>query len=371
MSRHNRSNRKVQAKKKEPKKLKGSKKLKKNRKGEKNMDIQNTAKAAVKAVTGKTEVKSTTAVGTYVPQRYKPCHEVTEITSGLFLGALSQVREMITKFNVDVLVPLDSLDGYIWGLGFRGTIEYCPIKDYGILPYDVYEGLCKKIVAYIKDGKKVGLFCLGGHGRTGYVAAGVLGLLGEVFDPVGVLWDKYCEKSIESIEQLEEIAKISDKSWLVDTYKSSMAKNELKNLYGDWFGSYGYGSYGGVYGSSSYGDYEYVNGAYVKKPSKSLSQIVDDEDEDDDGFDDLEGLEERPKSHWIDDGMGGLIEYFDDEDDPDDVMAYYKQQQRDYNKWLEENAQPKVASSVHDVHRQGDINDPFGFDDGMKPPYAD
>lgn len=266
----------------------------------------------------------------------KPCHPVTEIVPNLFLGGYSQVREMVTEKNVDVLVPLDSLDGNIWKYGFRGEILYYPIQDFGTLPSDVYETVCNKILECIKANKKVGLFCMGGHGRTGYVAAGVLGLYG-IEDPINLLWTKYCEKAVETTSQLEEIAVISNNMELYDKYKLNFMGSNLLGVYGG-YGGFGYG-YGAAY-DYDWGSEYLFKGSSVSK-SNSHKDFLDDEK---DGFDELEDLEDE-----FEDEMSQI-----DRQEKDDAEAYLE--------WWKKCAHSPV--SVHDVHSQGDINDPFGFDDG-------
>lgn len=134
---------------------------------------------------------------------YYDCHGVTEICEGLFLSGVLDVEEMVAR-GVEVLVPLAFLDGDIWRTGFRGEILYCPVLDLGTLPEDVLWRLTGDICARLDQGKKVGLFCAGGHGRTGYVAACVLARRG-VENPIAYLHEHYCRWAVESEEQLEGI----------------------------------------------------------------------------------------------------------------------------------------------------------------------
>jgi len=107
------------------------------------------------------------------------CHiGPVEVIENLFCGSEYEALTMAVPIQVDTLIPLNSLDAAIWDLGFRGEILYYPIKDYGSLPNDVLDDLISKILDRLSSGKKVGLFCMGGHGRTGYVASVVLGKLG-------------------------------------------------------------------------------------------------------------------------------------------------------------------------------------------------
>lgn len=148
-----------------------------------------------------------------------PCHNgPIEVIPNLFCGSLEESAQMVSlPFSADMLVPLDSLDATIWKRGFRGEILYYPIEDYGVLPDEVLTMLISKILRRLKSGKKVGVFCLGGHGRTGYIASIVLGKLGYE-DPVDFLREHYCKKAIESNEQIQHIAEVLDKPELLNKY---------------------------------------------------------------------------------------------------------------------------------------------------------
>lgn len=170
--------------------------------------------------------------------KYAPCHAVTEIFENLFIGGYSQMKEMIYK-GVNCFFPLDSVDGIIWDYGWRGEIHYYPILDFETLPEDVLDKCVTEIIECLIDGKKVGIFCLGGHGRTGYIAACVLGKLG-IKDPIEYLRKYYCSKAIESNAQVVQISEY-------------IGNPELKDLYHMKELSYGgFGNYGNYYGFSDY-----------------------------------------------------------------------------------------------------------------------
>ena len=148
-----------------------------------------------------------------------PCHKhCVEIADNFFIGSYKQCEEMVFTHNVDILIPLDSLDGKIWDWGFRGEIWYYPISDFDILPSDVLLDLIEKILTAIQSGKKVGMFCIGGHGRTGYVASCVLGFLDKK-DPIEYIRNHYCEKAVETNSQIRHIAEILDKPELYEKHK--------------------------------------------------------------------------------------------------------------------------------------------------------
>ena len=173
---------------------------------------------------------------TFIPKPKPPCHKVTEIFRKFYLGGINQVKTMVKDIGVDVLIPLDSLDGNVWDWGFTGKIAYYPINDFEVLPTDILDRLVEEILTYLEEGKLVGMFCMGGHGRTGYIAACVLGLLG-VEDPIDYIRTNYCIKAIESNEQVRAISKFLHKPELYTKYKEAYD-------YGAYYGSY-YGAYGG------------------------------------------------------------------------------------------------------------------------------
>lgn len=122
-----------------------------------------------------------------------------EIVPGLILGSLRALNAML-DMKPDVLFPLDRLPGWIWDTDFRGEIVYYPIVDYCALPDDVLEQLVAAVLDRLQAGKRVAIFCIGGHGRTGYVAACVLHQLGKE-NPGAFLKQNYSPSAVESEEQ--------------------------------------------------------------------------------------------------------------------------------------------------------------------------
>ena len=119
-----------------------------------------------------------------------------EVVPGLILGSLRALNDILDR-KPDVLFPLDRLPGWVWETGFRGEIVYYPITDYEALPDDVLDGLVAAVLERLKAGKRVAVFCIGGHGRTGYVAACVLYRLGQE-NPIAFLRQNYSPSAVES-----------------------------------------------------------------------------------------------------------------------------------------------------------------------------
>lgn len=137
---------------------------------------------------------------------FKPCHtDPTMVYANLWLGSGSSAIEMVRR-GVDVLVPMAELAGSIWDNGFRGRILYYPCRDYYALPQDVLVRAVDEIITALKEGHKVGIFCVGGHGRTGYLASAVLGKLLPDQDPIELVRRIYCSKAVESLDQIESLA---------------------------------------------------------------------------------------------------------------------------------------------------------------------
>ena len=99
-------------------------------------------------------------------RHWRPCHTgPVEVIDNLLCGSMREADAMVVSHQADVLVPLESLDGRIWDLGFRGEILYYPIPDFETLPTDVLEELVSKVLLRLRQKKRVGIFCFGGHGR--------------------------------------------------------------------------------------------------------------------------------------------------------------------------------------------------------------
>ncbi|MBP5462955.1 MAG: hypothetical protein J6Y20_12650 [Lachnospiraceae bacterium] len=129
--------------------------------------------------------------------------EPIEVVPGLILGGIYRLEEIL-YMKPDVLFPLDSLPGWIWRAGFRGEVVYYPITDYNILPDDVLDRLVEAVMERMKAGRRVAICCVGGHGRTGYVASCVMHMLGEK-RPIAFLRDKYSFEAVETTEQQHAI----------------------------------------------------------------------------------------------------------------------------------------------------------------------
>lgn len=211
----------------------------------------------------------------YKSALWKKCHNgPIEVHKGLFLGSFYESLDMVKPpHNVSVLVPLNDLDGSIWETGFRGEILYYPIKDYSILPTDVLMELAAKIILKLEQGERVGVFCVGGHGRTGYVASVVLGMLGYA-DPIEHIRTKYCSEALESRSQLNHVAEVLHRPELVEKYSATM--HAKPSLYGSYYDDYATGSYYGRSYSAQESAKTFTKGATRKHDYSDYSDYSDD-----------------------------------------------------------------------------------------------
>lgn len=89
-----------------------------------------------------------------------------------------------------------------------------PIKDYGVpdnLNREFWDALRDDLYVLMKAGEKVVVFCQGGHGRTGMVAAILCHLLNPKAvgpDPINWVRERYCKKAVETESQVRYVHKI-------------------------------------------------------------------------------------------------------------------------------------------------------------------
>ena len=129
------------------------------------------------------------------------CHEAREIVPGLLLGGLDNLEEL-RAMGTEVLFCLCEVPPSL--SQWPGELLSCPIEDGGVLEDNALEAVVEAVLARLEQGKRVGIFCLGGHGRTGYVAACVLARLG-INRPISYLQKHYCRKAVETEEQVRAI----------------------------------------------------------------------------------------------------------------------------------------------------------------------
>ncbi|QQG46403.1 MAG: hypothetical protein HYY55_00975 [Candidatus Niyogibacteria bacterium] len=108
--------------------------------------------------------------------------------------------------DVDILVSLtETVPARLWRMGYKNPIVWSfPIKDY-YGPDGPWLALLEKITDELKIGKKIFIFCDGGHGRTGLLLASLIAKVESPDDPIAVTRSRYCVKAVETIQQAKTI----------------------------------------------------------------------------------------------------------------------------------------------------------------------
>jgi hypothetical protein len=122
-------------------------------------------------------------------------------------GSCSEPRVM----DADIYVGLDrSMEigpkGYPWN-GGESFLFY--IKDMGI-PTDTeeFKKMIDWLVVQIKEGKKVHVGCIGGHGRTGMVLSALVKVMTGEKDAIQYVRKNYCKKAVETSAQIDFLVKV-------------------------------------------------------------------------------------------------------------------------------------------------------------------
>lgn len=161
---------------------------------------------------------------------FSACHKSPcEIHPGVFVGRVTDFEDAV-KAGADLLIPLAPVYSEIWKY-YDGDIWALPVADYQDLPADILAKKAKQVADMVKSGRKVAIGCMGGHGRTGYFAAAVLGLLG-VEDPIRLLREKYCEKAVEADSQIKSLEALFPDALWIGQHKA--AKAAVVNTYSKW-----------------------------------------------------------------------------------------------------------------------------------------
>jgi hypothetical protein len=136
---------------------------------------------------------------------------------------------------------------------------YIPVTDYSVLPKQIEAIMVYRVLQKIRSGKKVAIFCIGGHGRTGYFTSLLLGKLG-IEDPIKYIRDNYCESAVETNSQVSAIAKfLGHPEWEGIYHTIGYSKS-----YYDW----------GNYRGYDYDDYSYYNNYNKYNKESSTKQSI-------------------------------------------------------------------------------------------------
>lgn len=140
----------------------------------------------------------------------------------IFPGGSHHMRSISHFWGFDLIVPLDKSYREVIP---RSSIPVIPgiIEDFQPPSAGYKMFLQDTIIPELQGDGKVLVFCLGGHGRTGTVLAGLVALLEpDVVDPVDEIRNRYCDRAVETREQAEWIFALRGQD-LPDCYGNMMS----------------------------------------------------------------------------------------------------------------------------------------------------
>ena len=94
-------------------------------------------------------------------------------------------------------------NGIALGTKVKYDIIYINWEDRGVVHYSILIPVVNKIIEYLEEGVNVEMGCWGGHGRTGTVAACVLGAVEKLDGATAIkeLRKRYCSHAVEGVLQ--------------------------------------------------------------------------------------------------------------------------------------------------------------------------
>lgn len=145
--------------------------------------------------------------------------------------------------DVNVWLEASLAPEAVWGIKLYWDVLY-HIRDFSTPQSpEAFREMCKELVKYLEEGKSINITCHGGHGRSGMVAATLVGLTKPMLeDPIAWLRDTLCPKQCETREQEKFVFKalerevpstLTNKWKKEDEWKSTVQskKSSKDNLY--------------------------------------------------------------------------------------------------------------------------------------------
>jgi len=144
---------------------------------------------------------------------YNPCHEdhkEFELGGGVIMGASC----INPREGYDIYIGFDrgmrlSHTPYPWEAADNALVEFLwPITDM-CAPKSIKEfrKLINWVEAQLKDGKRIHMGCIGGHGRTGLVLSALIKQINDTEDAITWVRENYCHKAVESTSQINFLHK--------------------------------------------------------------------------------------------------------------------------------------------------------------------
>lgn len=106
--------------------------------------------------------------------------------------------------HADVIVPLENRIPA--AVGQVVSVLACPWQDYGPPPAGFEQFLHQQVIPLLQSGKKLLVYCIGSHGRTGSFLASLIAILEpETADPIAAVRERHCHRAVETLAQARAI----------------------------------------------------------------------------------------------------------------------------------------------------------------------
>ena len=164
-------------------------------------------------------VASKTWTSSFVTSKCR--HDATACKVGphtVWLGSESAITRDRLK-EIDLVI---SLNGNFPSGGYLMPIHAldCYMQDFNAPKPETWRLIVDYIGGIAESGKRVLIFCTGGHGRTGTLAASLIAKFEpNIDDPIVAVRERYCEHAVESAAQREAIYEILGRE-LPEKYKA-------------------------------------------------------------------------------------------------------------------------------------------------------
>ena len=165
-----------------------------------------------------------------LPPHQRHCGDPVRV--GPYTVLAGGTRDLISADleKADVLVPLTG--SVPFGFGRRYEVLAAPMQDFGGVPIGWQEFLEGEILPELASGRRLLVFCMGSHGRTGTFLASLIALLEsaeETPDPIAAVRERHCDEAVETLKQAEAIFAIRGEP-LPAQYKKEFAPRTLLGL---------------------------------------------------------------------------------------------------------------------------------------------
>lgn len=143
-----------------------------------------------------------------LPSDKHPPHRGSPVKVGRFTIYAAGTRYLKPQDceKVDIVVPLQS--EIIASLGRRVDVLACPWPDMSPPPEGFKDFLHESVIPLLEAGKRIMVYCIGSHGRTGTFIASLIAILehsGITPDPIAAARERHCIKAVETFEQADYV----------------------------------------------------------------------------------------------------------------------------------------------------------------------